>query len=234
MLYCKMDEKNKIVKFMGKEINLLVNYPKSKRNLNKRAEHKSQEDIAIARRFGKDFFDGDRKHGYGGFTYDPKFWQPVIPTFINYWNLNSKNSVLDVGCGKGFMLFDLYKTIPGIQLAGLDISEYAISNSLPEIKNIIKAGNAKKLSFPSKSFNVVISINTVHNLEKDECALALQEINRVSNKYSFITVDAYRNNEEKKRMLEWNLTAKTIMSVDDWILFFKKVNYEGDYYWFIP
>jgi len=219
---------------MGKEIDLLIKYPKSKRNLDQRANQKSQEDIAIARKFGKDFFDGDRKHGYGGFNYNPKFWQPVIPTFQKHWNLSSKNSVLDVGCGKGFMLFDFYKMIPGIKLAGVDISEYAINNSITEIKNFLKIENAKKLSFASNSFDVVISINTVHNLAKDECALALQEISRISRKYSFITVDAYRNAEEKKRMLEWNLTAKTIMSVDDWILFFKKINYKGDYYWFIP
>ena len=229
-----MDEKNKIIIIVGKEINLLANYPKSKRDLSKRASQKTKEDIAIARKFCKDFFDGDRKHGYGGFNYDPKFWQPVIPIFQNYWNLKKENSVLDVGCGKGFMLFDLYKMIPGIKLAGVDISEYAINNSVPEIKSFLKIANAKKLPFPSNSFDVVISINTIHNLEKDECALALQEISRVSSKYSFITVDAYRNNDEKKKMLEWNLTAKTIMSVDEWILFFKKVNFAGDYYWFIP
>ena len=229
-----MDEENKIVKFMGKEIDLLASYPKSKRNLNKRATQKSEEDVVIARKFGKDFFDGDRNYGYGGYNYDPKFWQPVVPAFKNYWNLKSENSILDVGCGKGFMLFDLYKMIPGIKLAGIDISEYAINSSIPEIRNFLKIANAKKLPYSSNSFDVVISINTVHNLEKDECALALQEISRVSKKYSFITVDAYRNNEEKKRMLEWNLTAKTIMSVDDWILFFKKIEYTGDYYWFIP
>ena len=229
-----MDEEKKAAKFMGKEVNLLINYPLSKRNLDKRATQKSKEDVAIARKFEKDFFDGDRKYGYGGYCYDPKFWQSVIPTFKNYWNLKPENSILDVGCGKGFMLFDLYKMIPGIQLAGVDISEYAINSSIPEIKNFLKIANAKKLPFSSKSFDIVISINTIHNLEKDECALALQEISRVSNKYSFITVDAYRNSEEKKRMHEWNLTAQTIMSVDDWILFFKKVEYTGDYYWFIP
>ncbi len=229
-----MDEKNEYLIFMGKEIDLLINYPKPKRNLEKRAHEKSQEDVLIARKFDKEFFDGDRKHGYGGFKYDPKFWQPVIPTFKTYWKLTSDNSLLDVGCGKGFMLFDLYKMIPGINLAGIDISEYAINNSPKDIKKFLSVANAKKLPFPSKSFDVVISINTIHNLEKDECAEALQEISRVSKKHSFVTVDAYRNNEEKKRMMEWNLTAKTIMSVDDWISFFNKVNYRGDYYWFIP
>ena len=185
---------------MGKEINLLENYPKSKRNLDERENKKLKEDIDIARKFGKDFFDGERKHGYGGFKYNSKFWQPVIPTFKNYWSLKQNDSVLDIGCGKGFMLFDLYKMIPGLKIAGIDISEYAINNSLPEVRNFLKVGNAKKLPFASKSFDVVISINTVHNLEKEECALALKEIGRVSKKYSFITVDAYRNNEEKKRI----------------------------------
>ena len=98
MLYSQLDEKNENLKFMGKKIDLLINYPKPKRNLDKRASEKSKDDISIARKFGKEFFDGDRKHGYGEFKYDPKFWQPVIPTFKKYWNLTSENSILDVGC----------------------------------------------------------------------------------------------------------------------------------------
>ena len=108
---------------MGKAINLLRNYPKSKRNLKKRAQIKSQKIRSIARKFGKHFFDGDRKNGYGGFSYSPRFWQPVIPTFKNYWNLNENSTILDVGCAKGFMLYDLKKLIPGIQVKGVDISK---------------------------------------------------------------------------------------------------------------
>ena len=219
---------------MGKEVNLLVNYPKSKRNIFEREEQKSEEARVIARKFDKEFFDGDRNHGYGGFTYNPEFWQPVIPDFIKYWGLNSKSSILDVGCAKGFMLYDLSKLIPGINLQGMDISDYAISNSIPEIRKFIQVADAKKIPFSDTSFDVVIAINTIHNLERTECAEALREITRVSKKYSFITVDAYRNDEEKKRMYAWNLTAKTIMSVDDLKLFFKEVGYNGDYHWFIP
>ena len=219
---------------MGKEINLLANYPKSKRNILKRKEKKSEEVRIIARKFGKEFFDGNRNHGYGGFVYDPKFWQPVIPDFNKYWGLNSRSSILDVGCAKGFMLYDLSKLIPGINLGGIDISEYAINNSIPEIRKFIQVANAKKIPFPDNSFDVVTSINTIHNLERSECAEALREITRVSRKYSFITVDAYRNDEEKKKMYAWNLTAKTIMSVDEWKFFFREVGYNGDYYWVIP
>ena len=98
----------------------------------------------------------------------------------------------------------------------------------------MKVANAKKLPFPDKSFDVVVSINTIHNLNKRDCAKSLKEIMRVTKKYAFITVDAYRNNKEKKKMYMWNLTAKTIMSVKKWKLFFKKNNYTKDYYWFVP
>ena len=219
---------------MGKEIDLLINYPRTKRNVEERGKEKTEEDRTIARRFDKDFFDGDRKNGYGGFSYNPRFWQPVIPTFKDYWNLTESSSVLDVGCAKGFMLHDFKQIIPGITVKGLDISAYAIENSMDDIKNDVIVGDAKNLPYDNNSFDVVISINTVHNLEVDECAVALQEIERVSKGNSYITVDAYRSAEEKKRMYDWNLTAKTIMSVDDWVSFFKKIGYTGDYYWFIP
>lgn len=219
---------------MGKEIDLLVNYPKAKRNLDERAASKTEADRAVARQFGRDFFDGDRRHGYGGFNYLPRFWQPVIPTFRDYWQLNSGSSVLDVGCGKGFMLHDLAEIIPGITVKGIDISQYAIENAIEDMKPHVQVANATHLPFPDNSFDVVISINTVHNLEREECGKALREIERVSRGHSFITVDAYRNDEEKERMYAWNLTAKTIMSVDEWVQFFKEVGYTGDYYWFIP
>jgi SAM-dependent methyltransferase len=219
---------------MGQEIDLLVNYPKAKRNVEERGATKSEADRALARQFGKDFFDGDRKNGYGGFNYMPRFWQPVIPTFQEYWSLTAESSLLDVGCAKGFMLYDLSLLIPGITVKGVDISSYAIENAVESMRRHVSVANAIDLPFENKSFDVVISINTVHNLERDECAKALQEIERVSRGKSYITVDAYRNEDEKKRMFDWNLTAKTIMSVDEWKEFFDKIGYTGDFYWFIP
>ena len=219
---------------MGIEIDLLKNYPKTKRDLKQRADSKTDEDRAIARKFGKEFFDGDRNHGYGGFSYMSRFWQPVIPTFKEYFGLNSNSKVLDVGCAKGFMLFDMQKLIPNIFIRGVDISSYAIKNSKEEVKEFLSVADARDLPFENDSFDVVISINTIHNLDKDECAKALKEIERVSKGKSFITVDAYRNEEEKEAMFAWNLTAKTIMSVDEWVAFFEEVGYTGDYYWFIP
>jgi SAM-dependent methyltransferase len=219
---------------MGREVDLLINYPKTKRNLEERVASKTESDRAIARQFGRDFFDGHRNHGYGGFNYMPRFWQPVIPTFKDYWSLSSNSSLLDVGCAKGFMLHDLAELIPGITVKGVDISEYAIENVIDDMKPHVEIANAINLPFENNSFDVVISINTIHNLEREECGKALQEIERVSRGKSFITVDAYRNEEEKERMYAWNLTAKTIMSVDEWVIFFKEIGYSGDYFWFIP
>ena len=219
---------------MGKEIDLMINYPRSKRDVKQRGAEKTEEDRVIARKFGKDFFDGDRKHGYGGFNYLPRFWQPVIPTFQKYFSLTSDSSVLDVGSGKGFMMHDMAELIPGITLKGIDISTYAIDNTIDDMKPHVQLANAVSLPFDNNSIDVVISINTVHNLEREECAKALQEIERVSSGGSFITVDAYRNNEEKEAMLAWNLTGKTIMHVDEWKIFFDDIGYTGDYYWFIP
>lgn len=219
---------------MGQQIDLLVNYPKATRNLEERAASKNEADRAIARKFGQEFFDGDRNHGYGGFNYFSKFWQPVVPTFQKHWNLDQNSSILDVGCAKGFMMHDFCQLMPGIRVEGIDISEYAIAHAMDDMKPYVQVANAFDLPFPDKSFDFVISINTIHNLERQECGQALKEIERVSRKGSFITVDAYRNAEEKERMYAWNLTAKTIMSVDEWIEFFKEVGYTGDYYWFIP
>jgi len=219
---------------MGIEIDLLKNYPKTKRNVKERGNTKTEEDRVIARKFGKDFFDGNREHGYGGYYYNPKFWQPVIPTFQDHFDLTSNSSVLDVGCGKGFMLYDMIKLIPNITVKGVDISTYAIENAIEDMKPYVQVADAKNLPFEDNSFDVVISINTIHNLEQENCAQALKEIERVSRGKSFITVDAYRNDKEKEMMYLWNLTAKTIMHIDEWKTFFKQVGYAGDYYWFIP
>jgi len=219
---------------MGQEIDLLENYPRTKRNVEERGAAKTEDVRRIARQFGKDFFDGDRQYGYGGFKYFPRFWQPVIPTFQKHFGLTSRSSLLDVGCAKGFMLHDLTELIPGITVSGVDVSDYAIAHAMDGIKSKLQVADARDLPFADNSFDVVISINTIHNLDRDDCAQALREIERVSRQGSFITVDAYRNDDEKERMFAWNLTAKTIISVEEWISFFKEVGYNGDYFWFVP
>ncbi len=219
---------------VGTEIDLLVNYPKTKRNLDERAATKTEEDRAVARKFDKDFFDGDRKHGYGGFSYQPRFWQPVVPTFQDKYGLKAGTRVLDVGCAKGFMLHDMVQLIPGIEVAGVDVSAYAIETSLESVRPFLKVADARYLPYEDKSFDLVVSINTIHNLEQPELVKGLKEIQRVSKGNSYITVDAYRDEAERERMMKWNLTAKTILHVDEWKALFKEVGYTGDYFWFIP
>ena len=216
------------------EINLLRNYPKSKRNLDERVSEKSPEIIKIAREFGKEFFDGDRKFGYGGLKYNPKYWTNVVKDFVDYYKIKPEAKILDVGCAKGYMLYDFKRQYPGLELHGVDISEYAIKNCHPEVKDNLQVGKAENLKFEDNYFDLVISINTVHNLELKDCAASIKEISRVSKANSFITVDAYNSDEEKERMFKWNLTAKTIMSINDWKDIFKNIGYNGDFYWFIP
>jgi SAM-dependent methyltransferase len=218
----------------GREINLMKNYPFSNRDISGRLEFKTDEDKRIARKFGKEFFDGSRSQGYGGFYYNSRFWEPVVPTFQNHWNLNHNNSILDIGCAKGFMIYDMQRMISGLKVNGIDISKYAIDNAKNEVKHLCKVANATHLPFKDKSFDFAISITTLHNLEESELVKALFEIERVSKKGSFITLDAYRNNEEKDKMEAWNLTAKTFMHVDEWKQFLGDNGYTSDYYWFIP
>jgi len=216
------------------EIDLLKNYPKSKRNLDKRLSEKSPEIVKIAREFGKEFFDGDRKFGYGGLTYNPKYWANVVKDFVEYYKIKPDAKILDVGCAKGYMVYDFKRQYPGLEMHGVDISEYAIKNCHPEVKDNLQVGKAESLKFEDNYFDLVISINTVHNLELKDCVNSIKEISRVSKGNSFITVDAYNSDEEKERMFKWNLTAKTIMSTNDWKDTFKKIGYNGNFYWFIP
>lgn len=218
---------------MGREINLLKKYPKSKRDINGRKKNKIKYQ-KIARKFDKRFFDGSRDTGYGGFNYNEKFWGNVVKDFKKYYQLKKNMRVLDVGCAKGFTLVDLKRLIPKLKVRGIDISKYAIKHSHKKVKKFLDVGCCSKLPYKDNSFDLVLAINTIHNLNKTKCAKAIKEINRVSKKNAFIMVDAYKNTSEKTKMYNWNLTAKTIMSRKDWKVFFKKNNYKGDYFWFTP
>ncbi len=215
------------------EINLLKNYPKTKRDLKKRS-FKTKEHQEIARQFDKEFFDGSRDTGYGGFKYDKRFWDLVVQDFIKFYDLNENSSILDIGCGKGFMLYDFSRYLPHAKLKGLDISKYAIKNSLNEIKDSLIEGDCKSLPFKDDEFDLVISINTIHNHDLEDCAKSINEIERVSKKNSFIVVDAYNSEEERESLFSWNLTAKTILHTAEWKKLFERNNYSGDYYWFCP
>ncbi|HIA11429.1 MAG TPA: class I SAM-dependent methyltransferase [Flavobacteriales bacterium] len=215
------------------EVNLLDCYPRSKRPIKERSKFITEDHRQIARRFGREFFDGDRLYGYGGYNYHPRFWQDTVQRLRDYYSLSDDANVLDIGCAKGFMLYDFKELMPRLTVAGIDISEYAIDNAIEAIKPFLQVGNANNLPFEDCSFDLVISISTIHNLPIEECKQALREIERVSQKHAFVTVDAWRHDLEKEHMLQWNLTGLTYMHTDEWKKLFLDVGYKGDYYWFI-
>lgn len=214
------------------EINLMKLYPQGKRNLDVRGEI-TEEVRAISRKFDFDYFDGDRKYGYGGYNYHPRFWTDTVKLFRDHYQLPENASILDVGCGKGFMLYDFQQLMPKASLRGIDLSSYAIDHAKEEMKPLLQQGNAKKLPFEDKSFDLVISINTLHNLNPEDCKQGIREIQRVSRGKSFIMVDGWNNDEEKALMDRWVLTAVTMMHVDQWKKVLQDVDYTGDYFFWV-
>lgn len=214
------------------EINLLATHPKANRDYDKRAEEKTPEIIRIAKQFGKEFFDGDRKCGYGGYKYDGR-WKAVAQRLKDYYQLPDNAAILDIGCAKGFLLHDFKELMPGCNVAGIDISTYATENAMPSVKPFLKVASAEKIPYPDNSFDLVISINSIHNLPLDRLKKALREVERVSRDHSYITIDAWRTEKERENLFKWVLTAETMMHVDDWKKLFEEVGYTGDYWWFI-
>jgi len=214
------------------EINLMAFYPQGKgRNAERPAI--TEEDRRISKQFGRDHFDGDRRYGYGGYNYHPRFWTDTVKYIRDYYHLRDDASILDIGCAKGFMLYDFQQLMPKARLAGVDVSEYAIANTLDPVKPFVRIGNAKALPYPNESYNLVLAINTIHNLPYDDCRRSLREIQRVSRQNAFVMVDAYRTDEERRAMEKWVLTAETLLPVDGWLQLFADAGYTGDYYWWI-
>ena len=216
---------------MYQKLNLLESDKSVKRNIKLRTGNK-EEYREKALKFEKDYFDGDRNTGYGGYYYDGR-WVKIAKKLIDIFDLKRGSKFLDVGCAKGFLLYDLHKENKEIELYGIDISKYARENAPEEIRNRIKISNCKKLDFQDNYFDAVISINTIHNLDLDDCKIALKEIQRVSAGKSFIQVDAYRDDEELEIFKDWMLTAKTYLKPNEWLELFDEIGYTGYYYWTI-
>lgn len=214
------------------EIELLKSLPKTKRNIEKRAEAKDPEVIKKSREYGEMYFDGPRDYGYGGYRYDGR-WVPVAKDIVEQYGLQAGDKVLDIGCAKGFLVKDLMSVCPGLEVYGLDISEYALKHCEPEVIGRLHLGSGDSLPFPDNSFDLVISLNTVHNFTRDQAKVALQEIERVSKGKSFVQVDSYYTEHQKEIFESWVLTAKFHDYPDGWIKLFKEAGYTGDYYWTI-
>lgn len=214
------------------EVNLLSRYPRSKRNISVRAQAQSPENVALSREYGRAYFDGTRDTGYGGYRYDGR-WVPIAEDMVRHFDLKAGQRVLDVGAAKGFLVKDLIKVCPGLEAFGLDISEYAVMNCEPEVIGRLHLGDCRKLPFPDGSFDAVIAINVVHNVDRDECIQAIREVQRVSRGRSYIQVDSYRTPAERELFLSWVLTACTHYYPEGWKELFAEAGYTGDYYWTI-
>lgn len=212
------------------EVDLLRALPKTKRNVHARAMAKTPERVAIAKEFGEMFFDGPRQCGYGGYRYDGR-WIPVAQDIVKHFGLQAGDRVLDVGCAKGFLVKDLMAVCPGLQAFGLDISEYALMHCEPEVVGRLHLGNATRLPFPDDSFDAVLSINTLHDLDAAGVVAALIEIERLAPGRGFVQVDSYHTEAQRELFLEWVLTAVYHDYPPGWLDLFRKAGYTGDWYW---
>lgn len=192
-------------------------------------EHPKAECAAKAKEFGYDYWDGDRKYGYGGYRYDGR-WRGVAEEMAAHYGLKPGQSVLDVGCGKAFLLYELTQVVPGLKVQGIDISEYALEHAKEEIKPFLSMGTAQDLNkFAENSFDFVLSLTTLHNLYLYDLFSAVKEIQRVSKGNSYIMVESYRNEEEKANLLYWQLTCECFFTVEEWKWIFHQCGYTGDY-----
>ncbi|MBI4294382.1 MAG: class I SAM-dependent methyltransferase [Betaproteobacteria bacterium] len=214
------------------EIDLLRALPRTKRNIQKRAEAKDPEIIAIAKQFGEMYWDGPREYGYGGYRYDGR-WRPVARDIIAHFGLKPGMRVLDVGCGKGFLVKDLVLECPGLEAFGIDISLYALMHCESEVIGRLHLGSAEKLPFPDRSFDCVLSLNTIHNFPRARAITAMREIQRLSAGRAFVQVDSYHAPEQKEIFESWVLTAEFHDYPQGWEKLFAEAGYTGDYYWTI-
>ena len=213
--------------------NLLNQPEKLKRDVSIRVKNKYKNKLN-ALKFDKEYFDGKREEGYGGYTYDGR-WVKVSKDIINRYNVSDNSKFLDIGCAKGFLMSDMKDANPSIDVFGVDVSEYAKSFAKPHIKEKITITSCENLPYPDNYFDVCTAINTIHNLEIDDCIKAILEMKRVTKneKNIFIQVDAYTNDSEKKFFEDWVLTAKTCLKPKQWEKLFEDADYQGDYFWTI-
>ena len=182
----------------------------------------------VATRFGKEYWDGDRKYGYGGYKYDGR-WRAVAEAMARHYKLQPGASILDVGCGKGFLLYEFMQVVPGAKVTGIDISSYGIEHAKEEVRPFLQVGTASKLPFADRSFDFVFTVNTLHNLYNYELFAALKEIERVGRGPKHIIIETYRNEREKVNLLYWQLTCRAFLTPKEWEWLFQQAGYTGDY-----
>ncbi len=191
-------------------------------------EHDKAACAEVAQQWGADYWDGERCYGYGGYHYDGR-WLPIAEAIAAHYELKAGMRILDIGCGKGFLLHELTRAVPGIEIAGLDISEYGIENAKPEVKDVLQVGNAIELPYDDDSFDFVVSLGMLHNLFNFEIDRALKEIERVARGTKYLMFESYRNEREKANLLYWQLTCHAFHTPEEWQWIFDQAGYSGDF-----
>ena len=184
----------------------------------------------LAKKWEFDYWDGDRRICYGGYNYMAGRWAPVAQAMIDHYGIKSGDKILDIGCGKGFLLYEISLLVPGVEIYGIDISSYALENAKAEIKGRLQISNAKALPFPDNYFDLVFSITTLHNLHNYDLDKALREMERVGKQNKYLCVESYRNEVEKANLLYWQVTCEAFCTPEEWDWWFKQTGYTGDHY----
>lgn len=190
--------------------------------------HDKAECAEKAIQWGEDYWDGERHLGYGGYQYDGR-WRPVAEAMVKHYNLPDDAKILDVGCGKAFLLYEFTQVLPNAQVAGLDVSQYGLDHAKEEVRPYLTHGTAAKLPWPDNSFDLVYSLNALHNLYNYDLWSAIQEMERVGRNAKYITVESYRNEREKVNLLYWQLTCRAFLSTTEWEWLFDQAGYTGDH-----
>ncbi len=203
-------------------------HKKTSRNyLERVVEHDKADCASVAIQWGEDYWDGDRRYGFGGYRYDGR-WRPVAQAMVDHYGLGPTSRVLDIGCGKGFLLYEFTQVVPGIEVVGIDISEYALQNAKAEVKDRLQLGNVVSLPFADASFDLAYSITTLHNLYTYDLHRALGELQRVATD-KYMMTESYRNEQEKVNLLYWQLTCRAFHTPAEWEWLFSQAGYSGDY-----
>ncbi|QNJ30600.1 methyltransferase domain protein [Synechococcus sp. PROS-9-1] len=183
----------------------------------------------LAKKFDFDYWDGDRRICYGGYRYLEGRWEKVARAMVDHYSLPEKPKILDIGCGKGFLLYDFLKVIPTAEIYGIDSSTYALANCKSEIKGRLQLGSATELPWPDNYFDLVISINTLHCLQAHHLDPALREMERVGKFHKYLCVESWRNQSEKANLLYWQVTCEAFHTPEAWKWWFERTRYSGDH-----
>ena len=215
---------------MGKLVNIVTSlHESSSRDYLERMVDDKVNCMKVAKKYDSDYWDGDRRYGYGGYNYMPGRWKPVAEALIQKYNLTNTSSVLDVGCGKAYLLYEMKLLLPGLRVAGFDVSQHGLADAKKEVRDSLFIHRAQDLyPFVDNEFDLVISLGCFHNLRIFELKNALSETQRVG-KQGYVMLESYRNELELFNLQCWALTAESFFDEDEWVWLYKHFGYTGDY-----